>query len=222
MVVPVIAIVGSSRSGKTRFIEKLIPELKSRELKVAYVKHCHKGFELDHEDTDSERASKAGADIVVLSSGEETATMVKQGSTLTKLIPTLISKVDVVVAEGFRSERIEKVEVFRSEIQGSLMCSSDPSLIAVISDEPLEVDLPRFGPDEIKRFVDFLERRMVDMKEVMTEVELEVNGSPVELKGFVKTIISNTLIAMLSSLRGMEDPHEVKLTLRKPKREDKA
>ena len=45
----IFAIVGHSKSGKTRLISQLIPGLKSRGYTVAVIKHCPHGFELDPE-----------------------------------------------------------------------------------------------------------------------------------------------------------------------------
>ncbi len=43
----IISIVGKSKSGKTTFLEKLIPELKKRGYKLGIVKHTHSKFEFD-------------------------------------------------------------------------------------------------------------------------------------------------------------------------------
>ena len=58
---PVIGFAAFSGTGKTTLIEKLIPALVSRGLKVAVVKHDAHGLKFDHEGKDSARFSDAGA-----------------------------------------------------------------------------------------------------------------------------------------------------------------
>jgi molybdopterin-guanine dinucleotide biosynthesis protein B len=52
---PFVSVVGNSGSGKTTFIEKLIPELIGRGLKVGTIKHDVHGFEMDKPGKDSWR-----------------------------------------------------------------------------------------------------------------------------------------------------------------------
>jgi molybdopterin-guanine dinucleotide biosynthesis protein B len=54
--IPIIAIVGRTNSGKTTLIEQLIPALARRGCRVATIKHHHHGdFEADHPGKDSWR-----------------------------------------------------------------------------------------------------------------------------------------------------------------------
>ncbi|PIP08805.1 MAG: molybdopterin-guanine dinucleotide biosynthesis protein B, partial [Syntrophobacteraceae bacterium CG23_combo_of_CG06-09_8_20_14_all_50_8] len=72
-VIPVVCIVGESDTGKTTLIEKIIPELKRRDYRVATIKHHGHGFDIDHEGKDSWRHKKAGARITVLASPRQVA-----------------------------------------------------------------------------------------------------------------------------------------------------
>lgn len=220
MAVHVVAVVGRSGSGKTRFIEGLIPELRSRGHRVAYVKHCHEGFRLDYPDKDSVRSSQAGARVVVLASPEETATIEKRGSTLRDLTHELASRIDVIVAEGFKSEPVQKIEVLKSGARP--VCEFDPNLLAVISDSGFDKNLPAFGHNEIKGVADFLERRIMGGENAELKVDLEVDGSTVDLNDFAKSIISSTVMAMISNLRGVKKPQEIRLTIEKAKGGDSA
>ncbi|MDP2972779.1 MAG: molybdopterin-guanine dinucleotide biosynthesis protein B, partial [Deltaproteobacteria bacterium] len=71
--IPIISIVGKSDSGKTTFIEKLLPELVRRGYRVATVKHDVHGFEVDREGKDSWRHKQAGAHTVIISSPTKVA-----------------------------------------------------------------------------------------------------------------------------------------------------
>src|SRR6478752_7223189 len=70
MAVPIVCFVGKSNSGKTTFIERVIPELVRAGYKIATVKHAGHGFDLDTEGKDSWRHKQAGASsVVILSKG---------------------------------------------------------------------------------------------------------------------------------------------------------
>ncbi|MEP6771876.1 MAG: molybdopterin-guanine dinucleotide biosynthesis protein MobB, partial [Polaromonas sp.] len=49
----VVAFAGYSGSGKTTLVEKLIPALKARGLRVSVVKHAHHKFDIDHPGKDT-------------------------------------------------------------------------------------------------------------------------------------------------------------------------
>lgn len=141
---PLIAIVGSSGSGKTTLIEALIPELLARGIRVAVIKHAHRGLDLDKPGKDTHRASAAGAAQVVVASGSQWAVMgrVEHPGTepsLEWLITRLdLESVDLILAEGFHFERCPKLEVHRPLHGRAPLCANDPGLIALATDAPFD------------------------------------------------------------------------------------
>jgi|SRR3989338_412996 len=110
----VLSIIGKSKSGKTTLIEKLIPELNSRGLRVGTVKHAHHGFEIDHSGKDSFRHREAGAEIVVLSSKDKIAIQknIKEEMSLNEIVQTYFpDDLDLVLVEGYKSEMGLKIEI---------------------------------------------------------------------------------------------------------------
>ena len=71
--IPVVLVVGPSGVGKTTFLEKLLPRLKERGLRAAYLKHFHGDFSLDQPGKDTWRLARAGADAVALSTPQKFA-----------------------------------------------------------------------------------------------------------------------------------------------------
>ena len=69
----VICIVGKKKSGKTTFMEQLIPQLQALGISVGAVKHDAHSFDIDREGKDSWRLKQAGAETVVVSSPERIA-----------------------------------------------------------------------------------------------------------------------------------------------------
>ena len=47
MSIPIVCVIGNSGSGKTSLIERLVPELASRGVRAAYVKHTHHDVPLE-------------------------------------------------------------------------------------------------------------------------------------------------------------------------------
>lgn len=166
--VPVVSIVAKSGTGKTTLLEKLIAELKGRGYRLAAVKHDAHSFEIDHEGKDSWRLTQAGADTTIITSPAKVAVMKKnrpnQEPTLFETIATYCGDVDLVLTEGFKKSSMPKIEVHRRERSASLLCRGeerDESLIAVASDEPLELDVPVYDINDAKGLSDFIVARFL-------------------------------------------------------------
>ena len=106
-----VLIVGSSNSGKTTLIERLIPMLRRRGLRVGTVKHAHQGFEMDHPGKDSWRHARAGADAVAIVSPTRAAWLVQTAGELTTqgLIERMRADIDLVLVEGFKRSQGSKI-----------------------------------------------------------------------------------------------------------------
>ncbi len=161
--IPIFSIVGKSDSGKTSFIEKLIPELKKLNYKVGTIKHHVHSFEIDIPGKDSWRHSQSGADKVVISSPDKFALygLVDQEMELDEIADKFLSDVDVIITEGYKSRNEEKIEVFRSEASPEPLCSAD-ELIAIVTDDELNINVPRFRLNDAQGVARFLKKRMVD------------------------------------------------------------
>ena len=108
----VVGFAGYSGSGKTTLVEKLIPVLKLRGLRVSVVKHAHHRFDIDHPGKDTHRHREAGAFEVVVASQNRLALMreFEQPHELTvhQLIAELHPGVDWVLVEGFKHSDLLK------------------------------------------------------------------------------------------------------------------
>jgi molybdopterin-guanine dinucleotide biosynthesis protein B len=154
---PIISVVGFSGAGKTTLLEKLIPELTKRGYEVGTIKHDVHGFEMDRPGKDSWRHKQAGAAATIISSPYQIGMVmdVEHDHTLDELAP-LISSVHVILTEGYKREDKPKLEVFRPEVCGEPLCKNDGHLVALISDEPVDLEVPRFSMDDIRGLADFL------------------------------------------------------------------
>ena len=210
---PIISIVGKSKSGKTTLLEKLIPELKSRGYRVATVKHIPNGMTLDEPGKDSWRHIQAGSDATVLSSSDRIA-LVKPVSALASLdeIALLLGEdYDIILTEGFKQGDAPKIEVHRRQVGTPL--SKISKLMAIATDEPLETSTRQFSLDDIKGLADLLEQGFI--KPQRERVSLYVNNDPITLTTFPRDIITNVLVAIASSLKGVGEIKNIKFFLKK-------
>lgn len=80
------------------------------------------------------------------------------------MIATYFSDVDIVMTEGFKRGSLPKIELHRKERSPTLICrgeNNDPTLVAVASDEPLELDVPVLDLNNIMEVTDFVEKRFL-------------------------------------------------------------
>ncbi len=158
--VPYISIVGKSGVGKTTLLEKLVREFKTRGYHVAVVKHHAHATALDVPGKDSWRYAEAGADAVIVASPVEVARFERlaRARTLAEIAAS-IQNVDLILAEGFKRETGPKIEVSRSA-RGTDLIASPDELVAVISDYPIAVPVPRFSLNDTAGIASFLEGRL--------------------------------------------------------------
>jgi molybdopterin-guanine dinucleotide biosynthesis protein B len=147
---PVVVFVGLSGTGKTTYLEKLIPALKSRGLRLAVLKHDAHGFEIDKPGKDSYRMKAAGADSVAICSGGKLA--IVEATPTEPTIPEILDKlqpVDLVLIEGYKKSAYPKIEIHRAAL-GKPLLSQPEELLAVVTDEPLPVPVPQLGLDDVE------------------------------------------------------------------------
>jgi len=116
--IPTIAVVGTSKSGKTTLIEYLISRLSEEGLRIGTIKHVHhSGFSIDVEGKDTWRHSQAGAKIVVCVAPEETA-IIKKGKLFYQKLEKILDlvkdeKLDLLIIEGFHSLTAKRWDIYK-------------------------------------------------------------------------------------------------------------
>lgn len=161
--IPIYSIVAYSGTGKTTFLEKLIPELKKRGLRVAVVKHDAHEFEIDREGKDSDRITKAGADITGLISAEKAVLMENRPIDFEEMVRK-IEKVDIILTEGFKHGNWPKIMLYR-EAAEKPMALDPKECIAVVSDVEIQGCEKRYPLDDAARVAEFLVQEIKEGKE---------------------------------------------------------
>lgn len=163
---PIITLVGKSDSGKTTFLEKLIAELAARGRRIATVKHhAHSEHDVDVEGKDSWRHRQAGAVTSVVASASQLGIVRQIGRelSLSEIVDAEIgSDIDLVLAEGYKSQATNAIEISRLERSDTLVLEPGDA-IALVTDNPAFADagVPTFGLDDASALADFIEARFL-------------------------------------------------------------
>lgn len=210
---PIVSIVGKSESGKTTLIENLIRELKSRGYQVATIKHAPEGMTFDAPGKDNWRHIQSGSEATAISSSDKIVLIkpVDRDVTLDEVASLFGDDYDIILTEGFKEGNAPKVEVHRK--------GNGPPFdklrkrIAIVTDEPLEVKTRQFSSQDIKGLADLLEKGFIKPQSERTS--LYINNTLVPLNSFAKGIITTTILAMVSSLKGVGEVRSLKLLVRR-------
>jgi molybdopterin-guanine dinucleotide biosynthesis protein MobB len=152
--IPVLSVVAWSGSGKTTFLEKLIPEIKKYGLSLAIVKHDAHGFDLDRGDKDTGRMTAAGADVTAIFSSEKAAIMENRPLTAEEVVDR-IRDVDLILTEGCKTGPWRKLALLRVA-SGKPLPVEEKDCIAIITDAELTTEKPVFGLDDVKAVAAFV------------------------------------------------------------------
>lgn len=167
----VLGISGWSGCGKTTLIVALIPRLRALGLSVSTLKHAHHDVDLDVPGKDTYRHRSAGAQEVILVTGQRWALLrelrTEPEPTVAELLDRL-APVDLVLVEGWKNERYPKLEIWRANATARPpRFPTDPSVIAVASDTLLDPagygrpELPTLMLDDADGIAHFIVDRVV-------------------------------------------------------------
>ena len=161
---PVLALIGKPNCGKTTLIEKLIPALADKGVRVGTIKHHHGEIQMDTSGKDTWRHKQAGAKVVLLSSpvGIGLIQDTVADTPVEDLVSRYFQEVDLVIAEGYKWSTLPKIEVFRSTVYDEPMQEPGETLIAMVSDVAIRQGLPWFKNDDIGSLVEFILEKIVN------------------------------------------------------------
>jgi len=159
---PVVCIVGQSGSGKTIYIEKLIPELKKRGYRLAVIKHHPHDFNIDVEGKDSWRYMQAGSDAAVVSAPHKVGMVKNVDHDLSpdELKELVGDGFDIVIIEGFKKSDAPKIEVHRKALGKGLVCTQN-DLVAIATDEKLDIPVAQYDLADIIGIADLIEQKFI-------------------------------------------------------------
>ena len=163
--IPTVSFIGRSGSGKTTFLEKLIPLMTQRGHRIGVVKNAHHGGEIDIPGKDSYRLRKAGASQVILNTPAQMALIRSQEGKRPLLeLLAYFKEVDLIIIEGYKGEEVPRIEVFRTGAgdEKPLLAHGVP-VIGLITDMPTAgAAVPVFSLDDADGVARFIELKILN------------------------------------------------------------
>ncbi|MBU4277486.1 MAG: molybdopterin-guanine dinucleotide biosynthesis protein B [Proteobacteria bacterium] len=217
--IPVVGICGASGSGKTTLLEKLLPELKARGLKVGVFKHHGHGGAVmtpaEWQGKDSQRLAEAGSTRVGLShaGGVWLEASGLAGAGPRALAARLMAGMDLVIAEGFKSAAIPKIEVVAPDREPVLPSGGKLLALARRGGQGTEAGLPVVDADDPVALADFLLEAVKPATPPPEPAKLYLDGQELPLNAFVSTILSGMLRGFVSSLKGTGEAEKIEVRL---------
>jgi molybdopterin-guanine dinucleotide biosynthesis protein B len=226
----IVAVVGSSNSGKTTTVEALIRGLTKRGYTVASAKHIPEPeFTIDTEGKDTWRHSKAGASTVLSVAPNELTTIKKVDTTkysLEQVIAEFPDEVDIIILEGFKrlvgqKMTIPKIVANKTVNEKSEALERYKNILAFIGSIPekkVETEIPFVDalkePEKLVELVNNKVAVLVERKRKREEkITIQIDENFLPLGDFVQDIIRNAVLAMVSSLKGVKIKGEEKVSV---------
>lgn len=159
----VFGISGWKNSGKTGLAVRLVEEFTQRGYRISTIKHAHHDFDIDKVGADSFRHRQAGAHEVTIVSGTRYAIMHELRGAPEPSFEEILARLapcDLVLIEGYKREKIPKIEARRlAAANREPLAPADPHIVAIAADHPVtDTALPVFDLDDTVAIADFVER----------------------------------------------------------------
>jgi molybdopterin-guanine dinucleotide biosynthesis protein B len=149
-------VVGARKCGKTSLLERLIPEMERRGLRVAALKNDAHGFEMDREGKDTWRLRRAGAGRVGICCGGEAAFLLGRDEPwpLEDLLDLVAGDADLVLVEGKGRSSLPKIIVHRQGAEERYHPRDLSNVVAMVAGTGDWEGLPRYGPEDATGIAD--------------------------------------------------------------------
>ncbi len=215
---PIIAVVGSRKSGKTTAIEALVKGLTRKGYKVATVKHISEpDFTIDTKGKDTWRHTKAGA-LVTLSVAPNELAFIKKADTtkygLTEIVKHCEDEADIIILEGFRDlvaqnplvPKVVAVKTMEEAKETSEHFKPIIAFVGAISTKPKRLRVPYVNAlQKPEKLVEIVENKIKPMikkeKKLKVAIKIKIDGKPLPLNLFVQKIMRTVVLSMVSTLK---------------------
>ena len=225
-----VAVVGSSESGKTTAIESIIKGLTKQGYTVASAKHIPElEFTIDTEGKDTWRQAKAGASTVLSVAPKELAVIKKVETkkyALEQIVSEIPDETDIIIIESFKSlvgqdMTIPKIVATKTDNEISEALERYKNIIAFIGHIPeqkMETEIPFVDtlkePEKLVELVNKKVAVLVERKRKREEkITIQIDEQILPLGDFVQDIVRNSVLAMVSSLKGVKIKGEEKVSI---------
>lgn len=159
-------ILGRKNHGKTTLVCDLIRQLTERGWRIGSIKHTHHRHELDTPGKDSHRHRQAGAQVVGILSPQMNAVFwasehpaMHRDDARYAAFHAHMTDCDLMLVEGDSQTAGDKIEVWRAELNTPPMASSDPTILAVVSDDGPECEQSVLARRKLTPLIQWIESR---------------------------------------------------------------
>jgi len=219
---PIIAVVGSQRSGKTTTVETIVKQLTTKGYKVATAKHIpDPNFTIDTKNKDTWKHTQAGAHTVTSVAAREIAIIKKTDTTkytIREITRNLENNTDIIILEGFRGlvaqdQTIPKIVTAKNKNETKEATKVFKPILAFTG----TVSKTRTDMNELKipiidirkqpqQLISIVEKRVAPIiqkrQELKETVTIHINGKTLPLNPYVQRVTRNVLFAIVSTLKG--------------------
>jgi len=226
----IVAVVGSKKSGKTTAVETLVRGLTKRGYKVATVKHIPEtDFTIDTEGKDTWRHAKAGAHTVMSVAPNELTVIRKVDTTkysLEQIVTKCEDDVEIMILEGFKKlieqnptvPKIMAVKTTDEVLEASEHYKPILTFVGPIPTEAAKLEIPYVDvlkePEKLVDLVDEKIAALVERKRKHEEkIRIQIDERVLPLNPFVQKIMRNTIVGMISTLKGVAIKGEERISV---------
>lgn len=217
---PIVAVVGSKKSGKTTAVETLVHGLVGKGYTVATVKHISEpNFTVDTKGKDTWRHAEAGASTVISVAPNELAVIRKVDTTkysLEQMTRNCEDDVEIIILEGFKKligqdptvPKIVAAKTTEEVLEASKHFKPILTFVGAISTEAKKLKIPYVDVlKEQQRLVDLVDEKIaapVERKRKhKKKFRIRVDERILPLNPFVQEIMRNIILGMISTLKGV-------------------
>jgi molybdopterin-guanine dinucleotide biosynthesis adapter protein len=152
-------IVGTSNSGKTELICRLLEWFTNQGLRVAVLKHSHHQ-QIGDDGKDTWRYRQAGARLAALAAPGllQITRSSTQEPSLEEILAELAPAADLILVEGYKTSDLPKVGLAPPDAASPL--PDYPRLVAWVSARPLPTRLPVFDPLQVAAIGRFIQDQL--------------------------------------------------------------
>ncbi len=211
---PVLCVVGRPGSGSAAVVEGLVRDLTGKGTRVAVIAQDDRAASLDALSPEAARYAAAGSEMVTISAPGTVATVrqVKEEPSLDEMVWEMRDEYDIVLADGFQHSSFPKLEVHRASEGEGLLCHKN-ELLAVVGDRPAGLDIPSFADDDLSGLTELVRRRFL-VAEPGEDAALFIDGVRLPLALFARKIVATTVLGMVRSLKGVEEPKSIVIAVK--------
>ncbi len=165
MSVPALSLIGWSGAGKTTLLCALLPELASRGVRTAVVKHSAHPHPLDKRGSDTDLLARAGAAPVGLMTPQGLSLQLPAaGLDLPALLSRVRPELDLLLVEGWKDGPLPKIERWQ-EALGPRLSAERNDVLALVTDDEAPPGSRVFRTTEVAGLAVFLARWAKDAAE---------------------------------------------------------